>query len=100
VARTILPLDNKHGRRVSNFSDVTVADAVPEPSTGAMLILGFAGIGFMAYRRKLQPALSAINKFELRAALRLFFTRRLPVLALLRHANPVDEGRLSGLKRK
>ena len=26
--------------------------AVPEPSTWAMLLLGFAGIGFMAYRRK------------------------------------------------
>jgi hypothetical protein len=26
--------------------------AVPEPSTWAMLVLGFAGIGFMAYRRK------------------------------------------------
>jgi PEP-CTERM motif len=26
--------------------------AVPEPSTWAMLILGFAGIGFMAYRQK------------------------------------------------
>ena len=26
--------------------------AVPEPSTWAMLILGLAGIGFMAYRRK------------------------------------------------
>jgi hypothetical protein len=26
--------------------------AVPEPSTWAMLILGFAGIGFMAYRRR------------------------------------------------
>ncbi|KRQ94718.1 hypothetical protein CQ12_04090 [Bradyrhizobium jicamae] len=31
----------------------TVA-AVPEPSTWAMLILGFAGVGFMAYRRKNQ----------------------------------------------
>jgi PEP-CTERM motif len=30
----------------------TVAPAVPEPSTWAMMILGFAGIGFMAYRRK------------------------------------------------
>jgi hypothetical protein len=29
----------------------TVA-AVPEPATWAMMILGFAGIGFMAYRRK------------------------------------------------
>jgi hypothetical protein len=27
-------------------------NAVPEPSTWAMLLLGFAGIGFMAYRRK------------------------------------------------
>jgi hypothetical protein len=25
---------------------------VPEPSTWAMMLLGFAGIGFMAYRRK------------------------------------------------
>ncbi len=30
--------------------------AVPEPSTWAMLIFGFAGIGFMAYRRKNQPS--------------------------------------------
>ena len=28
--------------------------AVPEPSTWAMMILGFAGIGFMAYRRRSQ----------------------------------------------
>jgi hypothetical protein len=27
-------------------------NGVPEPSTWAMMILGFAGIGFMAYRRK------------------------------------------------
>jgi PEP-CTERM motif len=32
---------------------------VPEPSTWAMLLLGFAGIGFMAYRRKSKPALMA-----------------------------------------
>jgi hypothetical protein len=31
-------------------------DAVPEPSTWAMMILGFAGIGFMAYRRRNQSA--------------------------------------------
>ncbi len=36
----------------------TVA-AVPEPSTWAMMILGFAGVGFMAYRRKSKPALMA-----------------------------------------
>jgi len=34
-----------------NFTDGNVS-AVPEPSTWAMLILGFAGVGFMAYRRK------------------------------------------------
>jgi outer membrane lipase/esterase len=33
--------------------------AVPEPSTWAMMILGFAGIGFMAYRRKNAMALNA-----------------------------------------
>jgi PEP-CTERM motif len=33
--------------------------AVPEPSTWAMLLLGFAGIGFMAYRRKAKPVLMA-----------------------------------------
>jgi outer membrane lipase/esterase len=32
---------------------------VPEPSTWAMMILGFAGIGFLAYRRKSKPALMA-----------------------------------------
>ncbi len=32
--------------------------AVPEPSTWAMMILGFAGVGFMAYRRKSKPALA------------------------------------------
>jgi hypothetical protein len=29
-----------------------VASAVPEPSTWAMILLGFFGVGFMAYRRK------------------------------------------------
>jgi hypothetical protein len=33
--------------------------AVPEPSTWAMMILGFAGVGFMAYRRKNAMALNA-----------------------------------------
>jgi hypothetical protein len=38
---------------------VSVTDAVPEPSTWAMMILGFAGVGFMAYRQKSKPALMA-----------------------------------------
>jgi hypothetical protein len=37
------------------LGDVSIqVNAVPEPSTWAMLILGFAGIGFMVYRRKAQ----------------------------------------------
>jgi hypothetical protein len=39
------------------FAEVTNAvAAVPEPSTWAMMILGFAGVGFMAYRRRNQSA--------------------------------------------
>ena len=34
----------------------TTQGSVPEPSTWAMMILGFAGVGFMAYRRKGQGA--------------------------------------------
>ena len=41
--------------RNPGLSDIHfVTTAVPEPSTWAMLILGFAGVGFMAYRRKSQ----------------------------------------------
>jgi PEP-CTERM motif-containing protein len=36
---------------------VSFSSSVPEPSTWAMMVLGFAGIGFMAYRRKSKPAL-------------------------------------------
>jgi hypothetical protein len=36
---------------VNNISGNIVA-AIPEPSTWAMMILGFFGVGFMAYRRK------------------------------------------------
>ncbi|ANW02305.1 hypothetical protein LMTR13_21150 [Bradyrhizobium icense] len=32
----------------------TISGAVPEPATWAMMILGFAGVGFLAYRRKKQ----------------------------------------------
>jgi hypothetical protein len=33
--------------------------AVPEPSTWGMMLLGFAGVGFMVYRRKSKLALLA-----------------------------------------
>jgi hypothetical protein len=36
-----------------------VVATVPEPSTWAMMMLGFAGIGLMAYRRKSKPTLMA-----------------------------------------
>lgn len=41
------------------FASSDAVAAVPEPSTWAMMILGFAGVGFMAYRRRNQNALIA-----------------------------------------
>jgi PEP-CTERM motif len=43
------------------FGGGTATDisAVPEPSTWAMMLLGFAGISFMVYRRRSKPAFSA-----------------------------------------
>jgi hypothetical protein len=37
---------------LDNFTYEVVSPAVPEPSTWAMMILGFLGIGFLAYRKK------------------------------------------------
>ncbi len=41
------------GPLIDNIS-LDISSAVPEPSTWAMMILGFAGVGFMAYRRRNQ----------------------------------------------
>jgi hypothetical protein len=38
---------------------LTAVAAVPEPSTWAMMILGFLGLGFLAHRKKSKPALLA-----------------------------------------
>jgi hypothetical protein len=38
------------------FQPGAITAAVPEPSTWAMMLLGFAGLGFVAYRRKAKPA--------------------------------------------
>jgi hypothetical protein len=46
---------SKAGYLDATFS-ATFTAAVPEPSTWAMMILGFAGVGFMAYRRKSKQA--------------------------------------------
>jgi hypothetical protein len=32
-----------------------VTSGVPEPSTWAMMMLGFAGLGYVAYRRAREP---------------------------------------------
>jgi PEP-CTERM motif-containing protein len=39
---------------IAVFSDNI--SGVPEPSTWAMMLIGFAGVGFMAYRQKSKPA--------------------------------------------
>ncbi len=39
-----------------NTINPVLAGGVPEPSTWAMMFLGFAGVGFMAYRRRNQTA--------------------------------------------
>jgi len=36
------------------FRNLELTSGVPEPSTWAMMILGFAGVGYMAYRRRNQ----------------------------------------------
>jgi PEP-CTERM motif len=40
------------GTNSNGAAEFTLTAAVPEPSTWAMMILGFCGLGFMAYRRK------------------------------------------------
>jgi hypothetical protein len=51
--------DGVHGCQSCVWETIFVRDtvgAIPEPSTWAMMILGFAGVGFMAYRRRNQAA--------------------------------------------
>jgi hypothetical protein len=53
------------GNPLSNFPTSETATVsilsggVPEPSTWAMMILGFTGLGFMTYRRKNKKAAEA-----------------------------------------
>jgi hypothetical protein len=51
--------DNPEGATSHLYITADFTAAVPEPSTWAMMILGFGGIGFMAYRRRSKPALMA-----------------------------------------
>lgn len=50
---SVLPENFKSIKQV-DFGNYTVAGAVPEPATWAMMLLGFLGVGFVAYRRKNQ----------------------------------------------
>ena len=53
--------DHYDGHLSHTFTDTVELNvaAVPEPSTWAMMLLGFVGLGLMAYRQKSKPALSA-----------------------------------------
>jgi hypothetical protein len=68
IASGIDPLTSRAYAGISSGTDSTglettfaFTNAVPEPSTWAMMILGFAGIGFMAYRRKNNQNEIALN---------------------------------------
>jgi len=48
--------------RVIVRGDPIITAAVPEPSTWAMMMLGFAGVGFMTYRRRNQSSALAPDR--------------------------------------
>ncbi len=54
-----LPFDPVLLREDGTSTFTAAVASVPEPSTWAMMLLGFAGIGFLAYRRKSKPILMA-----------------------------------------
>jgi len=45
---------------LTDGADGPLVTAVPEPATWAMMLLGFAGVGFVAHRRKAKPAFRLI----------------------------------------
>jgi len=47
-----------HVNNWQGFTGTIRIAAVPEPSTWAMMILGFEGVGFLAYRRRNQAAVA------------------------------------------
>ena len=52
-----LGFEGPSGYYADNSGSFTVnVSSVPEPATWAMMILGFMGVGFMAYRRKTRSA--------------------------------------------
>ena len=54
-----VPLGDSNNNGVSAMSEsVTVGSSVPEPGTWALMLLGFAGLGFFAHRRRRQSKLA------------------------------------------
>ena len=56
----VIAFDDGGNPADADYDDLVVrftVSAVPEPATWAMMLLGFAGIGFLAYRRKPKLAL-------------------------------------------
>jgi hypothetical protein len=66
-------VNNSYAEGINNLGDITggyvayvgpgdfpfrgfLATPVPEPSTWAMMLIGFAGLGFVGYRRTRKPA--------------------------------------------
>jgi hypothetical protein len=47
------------GDQTAFLENVSISAAVPEPSTWAMMLLGFLGLGFLAHRRRNQLGLAA-----------------------------------------
>ena len=43
----------------ARLGEIQIGSAVPEPSTWAMMLIGFGGLGFMAYRRSRRIAVTA-----------------------------------------
>jgi hypothetical protein len=54
------PADREHVDEGTKFTFTLVGGAVPEPSTWAMLLLGFAGLGYAGYRRVRQAAVARV----------------------------------------
>jgi hypothetical protein len=54
---TLLAFGLEQDSGYSGLDDIKVSAAVPEPATWALMLLGFAGLGFAGYRRNNRMAL-------------------------------------------
>jgi hypothetical protein len=53
------PGQSPEGGAPSSFTYSGSASAVPEPATWAMMLAGFAGLGFLGYRRNKMASVAA-----------------------------------------